>query len=47
MEGKPGLLAVADKIGMDGRKAEQITEEVSGCVKEHLSDFVLKNTKVI
>ena len=45
----PGMketLAVADLIGIDGRKAEQIAEEVRNCVKEHLSDFISRNTKM-
>lgn len=45
--GMKEILAVADQIGMDGRKSEQIAEEVRNCVKEHLSEFISKNTKVL
>lgn len=45
--GMKEILAVADQIGMDGRKSEQIAEEVRSCVKEHLSEFISKNTKVL
>lgn len=45
--GMKEILAVADLIGMDGRKAEQIAEEVRNCVNDYLSDFISRNTKVI
>ena len=44
--GMKEILAVADLIGIDGRKAEQIAEEVRNCVKGHLSDFISRNTKI-
>ena len=45
--GMKEILALADLIGMDSRKAEQIAEEVRNCVNDYLSDFISRNTKVI